>query len=191
MNCLPHYLAALTVILLIGMVLTRVLLLNRQGIKAMKFGNIDKKDFLIPPFALFYFYIILAESFALPAISSQEFFRSDFLPWVGVAFCAGGLGLLLWSLISFGRSFRIGIDTDRPYRLVTSGIFAVSRNPFYVAFAAVLLGQFLIFPNWMLLVYMGAATWLIHRQILREEDSLKRHYGAEYANYCRRVRRYL
>jgi hypothetical protein len=58
---MPHHLAALTVILLIGMVLTRVLLMNRQGIKAVKFGDIDKKDFLIPPFALFYFYIIFAE----------------------------------------------------------------------------------------------------------------------------------
>jgi hypothetical protein len=48
---MPHYFAVLTVILLIGMVLTRALLMKRQGIKAMKFGNTDKKDFLIPPFA--------------------------------------------------------------------------------------------------------------------------------------------
>ena len=188
---MPHYFAAATVVLLIGMVLTRVSLMKRQGIKAMKFGNVDKKDFLIPPFALFYFYIVFAEAFHLPAVSRQEFFRLEFTPWIGVAFCAGGVGLLLWSLISFGRSFRVGIDTDRPDRLVTSGIFAVSRNPIYVAFASVLLGQFLIFPNWTLLVYMGAATWLFHRQILREEGYLKKHYGAEYANYCRRVRRYL
>lgn len=132
-----------------------------------------------------------ASIYAVATRSSQEFFRSDFSPWIGVAFCAGGLGLLLWSLISFGWSFRVGIDTDRPDRLITSGIFAISRNPIYVAFAAVLVGQFLIFPNWILLVYMGAATWLSHRQILREEEYLKKHYGAEYANYCRRVRRYL
>jgi protein-S-isoprenylcysteine O-methyltransferase Ste14 len=188
---MPHYFAALTVILLIGMVLTRVLLMKRQGITAMKFGTVDKKDFLIPPFALFYFYIIFAEAFPLPALSCQEFVRSDFFTWIGVAFCTGGLGLLLWSLISFGRSFRVGIDVDRPDRLVTSGIFAISRNPIYVAFASVLLGQFLIFPNWILLLYMGAATWLFHRQILREEEYLKEHYGEEYANYCRRVRRYL
>jgi len=81
---MPHYFAALTVILLIGMVLTRVVLMNRQGIKVVKFGNIDKRDFLIPPFALFYFYIIFAESFPLPAVSSQEFFRSDFFPFVPV-----------------------------------------------------------------------------------------------------------
>jgi protein-S-isoprenylcysteine O-methyltransferase Ste14 len=188
---MPHYFAALTLILLIGMVLTRVLLMKSQGIKAMKFGDIDKKDFLIPPFALFYFYIIFAEAFSLPAVSRQEFFRSDFFPWIGVAFCTSGLGVLLWSLISFGRSFRVGIDTDRPDRLVTSGIFALSRNPIYVAFASVLLGQFLILPNWILLLYTGAATWLFHRQVLREEDYLKKRYGDEYANYCRRVRRYL
>jgi protein-S-isoprenylcysteine O-methyltransferase Ste14 len=26
---------------------------------------------------------------------------------------------------------------------------------------------------------------------LREEEYLKKHYGAEYSKYCRRVRRYL
>jgi protein-S-isoprenylcysteine O-methyltransferase Ste14 len=55
----------------------------------------------------------------------------------------------------------------------------------------VLVGQFLIFPNWILLVYTAAAAWLFHRQILREEEYLNKHCGAEYANYCRRVRRYL
>jgi protein-S-isoprenylcysteine O-methyltransferase Ste14 len=188
---MPEYVAALTIVLLVGMVLTRAFLMKQQGIKAMKFGSIDKKDFLIPPFALFYFYIVFAEALHLPAVSRQEFFRSELSPWIGVVFCAAGLGLLLWSLISFGRSFRVGIDTDRPGRLVTSGIFALSRNPIYVAFASVLLGEFLIFPNWILLVYLGAATWLFNRQVLREEEYLKKHYGEEYADYCARVRRYL
>jgi protein-S-isoprenylcysteine O-methyltransferase Ste14 len=188
---MPQYFAALAIILLVGMVLTRVLLMKQHGIKAVKFGNIDKKDFLILPFALFYFYIVFAEAFHLPAVSRQVFFQSDFTPWIGVAFCAAGLSLLLWSLISFGRSFRVGIDTDRPDKLITSGVFALSRNPIYVAFASVLLGQFLIFPSWILLAYMIAATWLFHRQVLREEEYLKQRYGEEYAIYCTRVRRYL
>src|SRR5437660_2935649 len=41
----PKYLAALTIILLLGTVLTRVFLLKRQGIKTVKFGDIDKTDF--------------------------------------------------------------------------------------------------------------------------------------------------
>ena len=53
---MPRYLALLTILLLLAMVLTRLLLLKRQEIAAMKFGETNKTDFLIPPFALFYFY---------------------------------------------------------------------------------------------------------------------------------------
>src|SRR5262249_43032125 len=69
--------------------------------------------------------------------------------WAGVLFCLAGLSLLPWSLISFRRSFRIGIDTDHPDELIVDGVFAFSRNPSYVAFAMVLIGEFLIFPNWI------------------------------------------
>ena len=61
----------------------------------------------------------------------------------------------------------------------------------YVAFILILLGQFLIFSNPILLVYMVAAVWLIHRQVLREEEYLRKQYGQEYSEYCSRVRRFL
>jgi len=187
---MPGYFAVLTIVLMLGMVLTRVLLLRRRGIAAMHFGKIDKTDFLIPPFALFYFYLVFANAFNLPSVSKQEFFHSEILSWVGVFFCLAGLLLLLWSLVSFGQSFRVGIDTEHPDKLITNGVFAFSRNPIYVAFALILLGQFLIFPNWILLVYLGAGIWLFHRQVLREEEYLKQHYGKEYLEYRNRVRRY-
>jgi protein-S-isoprenylcysteine O-methyltransferase Ste14 len=188
---MPKYLGALTIVLLLGMVLTRVFLLKRQGIKAVKFGNIDKTDFLIIPFAFFYFYLVFAAAFNWPTVSAQELFRSEAVAWVGVLFCVLGLLLMLWSLISFRQSFRIGIDTDRPDSLITNGVFALSRNPIYVAFAIILIGQFLIFSNWISLIYVVAATWLFHRQVMREEEYLNRHYGQAYAAYCNRVRRYL
>jgi protein-S-isoprenylcysteine O-methyltransferase Ste14 len=187
---MPGYFAVLTIVLMLGMVLTRVLLLRRRGIAAMHFGKIDKTDFLIPPFALFYFYLVFANAFHLPSVSKQEFFHSEILSWVGVFFCVTGLLLLLWSLVSFGQSFRVGIDTENPDKLIRNGVFAFSRNPIYVAFALILLGQFLIFPNWILLVYLGAGIWLFHRQVLREEEYLKQHYGKEYLEYRNRVRRY-
>ena len=188
---MPRYFAVLTILLMLGTVLVRVALLKRQGIEAMKFGKLDKTDFFIPPFALFYFYVVFAAAFSWPTVSTQEFFASETIPWVGVLFCLVGLVLLVWSLVSFDKSFRVGIDADQPDRLITSGIFAFSRNPIYVAFASILLGQFLIFPNWILLAYLGAGIWLIHRQVLREEEFLKEHYGQGYAAYCQRVRRYL
>jgi len=188
---MPKYLGALTIVLLLGMVLTRVFLLKRRGIKAVKFGNIDKTDFLVIPFAFFYFYLVFAAAFNWPTVSTQEFFHSETVAWAGVLFCLVGLLLMLWSLISFKQSFRIGVDTDRPDSLITSGVFGFSRNPIYVAFATILISQFLIFSNWITLIYIGAAIWLFHRQVRREEEYLSRHYGQPYADYCNRVRRYL
>jgi protein-S-isoprenylcysteine O-methyltransferase Ste14 len=52
-------------------------------------------------------------------------------------------------------------------------------------------GQFLTFPNLIPLIYIGGAAWLIHRQVLREEEFMRGHYGQAYADYCSRVRRYL
>ena len=95
----------------------------------------------------------------------------------------------MWSLASFGRSFRVGIDTTTPGSLVTSGVFAFSRNPIYTAFAFILLDTFLIFPNWYSCCFTLSPPWLFHRQVLREEKeqhNVKEHYGADYAEYCRK-----
>jgi hypothetical protein len=78
---MPGYFAALTILLMLGMVWTSVLLM--KGIDAMHFGKIDKTDFLIPPFALFYFYTVFAAAFNFPLISTQEFLHSEAVAWVG------------------------------------------------------------------------------------------------------------
>ncbi len=188
---MQRHLAALTIVLLLGIVLARVAMLRRQGVRAMNFGKQDKTDFFIPPFAFLYFYLVFADAFGWPTVSRQTFFASGAAAWLGVAFCVAGLLFLFWSLVSFGRSFRVGIDDENPDKLVTGGVFAWSRNPIYVAFWLILVGQFLVFSNWLLLIYLAAATWLFHRQVRREEAYLAQHYGAEYAGYCGRVRRYL
>lgn len=188
---MQEYLAALALVLFLGMVLTRILLMQRKGTRAFYFGNLDKKDYLIPPFVLFYFYLVFAAAFNWPSVGQQVFFESSSIAWLGVLLCLAGLLIVLWSLISFGKSFRVGIDTEHPDKLVTTGVFAFSRNPIYVAFAFLLLGEFLVSPNWIFLLYIVAGVWLFHRQVLREEAFLKRAYGEEYEDYCRRVRRYL
>jgi len=188
---MPGYFAALIMVLMIAIILIRVLWMKRRGVDAMNFGKLDRTDFLIPPFALFYFYLVLASAFKFPTVSMQEFFQSRSMAWVGVIICLAGLLLVSWTLFSFGSSFRVGIDMDHPGGLVTSGVFAISRNPIYVGFALILVGQFLVFPNWILLVYTGAALRLFHRQVLREETYLKKQYGVEYLEYCQRVGRYI
>ncbi|OBH04587.1 MULTISPECIES: isoprenylcysteine carboxylmethyltransferase family protein [unclassified Mycobacterium] len=188
---MAQYLAAVMVVLLVGTVAGRVVQLRRTGTQAMHFGKLDKTDYLIPPVALFYFYTVFAAAFGWPLASHQRFFHSPVLEWLGVALCLAGLGILVLSLVSFGKSFRVGIDAAQPGRLVTTGVFARSRNPIYVGFFVFLVGQLLVFPNWVPLIYLVAATALFHRQVLREEEFMRQRYGHLYADYCRHVRRYV
>jgi len=57
----------------------------------------------------------------------------------------GGLVLTLVAQAQMGASWRIGID-DRPTRLVTSGLFALSRNPIFSGMFLTLAGVVLISP---------------------------------------------
>lgn len=184
------YFAIITLILVIVMVCSRIAILRHKGIEAMKFGELDKKDYVILPFVLLYFYMIVASVMDLPTVGTM-LFNSKIVSWIGVVFCLFALVLFLLSLIAFGKSFRVGIDEDHPGELVTSGVFAISRNPIYAAFILILIGIFLIIPNWLLLLYVVVGFWLIHRQVCREEDSLEITYGKEYEEYRKRVRRYL
>jgi protein-S-isoprenylcysteine O-methyltransferase Ste14 len=188
---MQRLIGSLTILLFLGLVATRVLLMRRAGLKAVYFANIDRKDFLIPPFALLYIYVVIAAPLRLPTLVERQLFHSGALTWVGVVLCVLGMLLFVLSLVSFRTSFRVGIDTDHPGDLITSGVFALSRNPIYLAFWIVMLGQFLIFPNWILLAYLPGAAWLFHRQVLREEEFLLTRYGRAYSQYCNRVRRYL
>ncbi len=188
---MQRYFGALTMFLLIAMVLTRIAMLKTRGVSAMHFGQTDKSDFLLPPFVLFYFYTVSAHAFGLPTPGGSAFFSLVVAGWAGVVLCTAGLLLMAWSLLSFGRSFRVGIDAEHPDKLITTGIFAITRNPIYVAFGLVLLGQFLLFPNWVTLIFLVCGAVVIHRQVLREERFLRRHYGPAYVDYTDRVRRYL
>jgi protein-S-isoprenylcysteine O-methyltransferase Ste14 len=123
-----------------------VALLRSHGIAAVKFGKLDKTGFLIPPVAIFYCYLIVAGAFDRPSPIRTSFDFPLWVSWLGVLSCAVGLVVMLPALISFGPSFRVGIDVERPGALVTSGIFGMTRNPIYVAFAFILLGEFLLFP---------------------------------------------
>ncbi len=140
-------------------------------------------------------YVALAS--ALPILPFIKFLlkpvvESNVLPWIGVFVSSIGVVAFALSLISFGNSFRMGIDTENPDKLVTTGIFSVSRNPMYTAFIFFFLGLILAHPNIAFIcVLFGLYIPILHRQIIREEDFLKKHYGVDYSNYAKKVRRYL
>ena len=181
------YFAILVLAIMILFVLLRSSQMKKLGIKAFHFGKIDKKDFLIPPFVFLYFYLIIANTFNLPRIGNV-LTSNSVVAWIGTAFCILAPVLFIWGILSFGKSFRVGIDKDKPGSLVTTGAFSTSRNPLYIAFFMVLLGVYLIFTTWIFFIYFVAGLWLIDRQVCLEENSLRNIYSKEYDDYCKKVR---
>ena len=177
----------------IVVVLTRAAFMRRKGIKALVFGVTDKSDFLLVPVVAVIAYTVLANTFDLPLWKPliQPFWETVLPGWFGLGLCGLAIIGFILTLASFGDSFRVGIDEKNPDKLVTTGMFSISRNPIYVCFILFLTGLFLVHRNIVIAVGIILFALAIHRQVLREEKFLKSHYGEEYKAYCGKVRRYL
>lgn len=102
----------------------------------------------------------------------------------------GGLVVTLVAQAQMGASWRVGID-DRPTRLVTGGLFAVSRNPIFLGMFLTFAGVVLITPApWTLLAF-AAAVPLVSLQVRLEERNLVWLHGDAYRAYAARVGRFV
>jgi protein-S-isoprenylcysteine O-methyltransferase Ste14 len=99
----------------------------------------------------------------------------------------------LWCLDVFSRRGRgTPFPLDAPSKLVTTGPFAIVRNPIMVAEVAVIWAEALYFSSVGILLYAGLVTVASHLLVLRvEEPELRQRFGADYEDYCRRVPRWL
>ena len=190
---LQNVLSVCAFALFVIIVLIRAAVMRRKGIRALVFGQTNRSDFMLVLLVLAVAYAIIAKTFGLPISEQaiQPFWSTELPGWFGLALCAAAIAGFVWTLVSFGDSFRVGIDTKAPDKLVTTGLFAFSRNPIYVCFLLFFTGQFLIHCNVVIMAAVVLFAMAIHRQVLREEAFLKGHYGKEYEAYCRKVRRYL
>ena len=114
------------------------------------------------------------------------------LQLIGAALTAAGALLAISCILTFvfvGRGTPAPFDPPR--QLVARGPYAFVRNPMYLGAAAALLGAALYYRSPALATYAIAfliATHLFVR--LYEEPTLRRTFGDQYENYCRRVGRW-
>ena len=83
------------------------------------------------------------------------------------------------------------IDLERPSTLVSSGPYAISRNPMYAGWTLLYLGVALITRNAWMVASLPAVAGFTHHNVLREEHALERTFGENYTRYRKLVRRYL
>lgn len=101
---------------------------------------------------------------------------------------------LVWVVAAqarMGSSWRIGIDGETRPPLVTTGLFAISRNPIFLGMRVSLLGLFLVLPNALSFAILIAGEILIQVQVRLEEQHLSTVHDAEFRSYRASVRRWL
>jgi protein-S-isoprenylcysteine O-methyltransferase Ste14 len=111
---------------------------------------------------------------------------------VGLVIAVAGIVATFVAQLAMGRSWRIGVDPAERTDLVTSGVFAVVRNPIFTTMAATAVGLTLMAPTFLgfaALVLLLVALELQVRAV--EEPYLLHTHGSTYTAYATRTGRFL
>ena len=187
-------------LILAGILTGRILFLHKKGIKVSSKSRekSNKIKFLFPVFGLIFLvwlFEIINPVFqlsisVLPKIFTKWLCESFLLQITGAVLIVLSITILTITLIHFDRSLRFGLDKNNPGKLITSGIFSISRNPFFLSLDIYFLGIALIFPSLFFICFAILTIVSIHIFILKEEKFLWEVYGEEYQKYTKKVKRY-
>ena len=146
----------------------------------------------IPPLALV---IVVAAAMALLARWLPVLgFTVPARHFVVAALALPGAAVALLGVRAFVRA-RTTVDPRLPQessRLVSSGVYRLSRNPMYLGFALLLAAWGLWLANAAALLGVPAFVRYLNRyQIGPEERALERRFGVDFERYRAQVRRWL
>jgi len=141
--------------------------------------------------------LMMGTGLAMWALShfSPRFSLPSPLAWLAPSLLAlMSVSLIFSAALSFRRSATT-IDPTRPAaasRLVTGGVYRLTRNPMYVGFAGLLLAWGLYLQAWLPLpLPLAFVLYLGRFQIRPEERALQAKFGAAFEAYAESVRRWL
>jgi len=118
--------------------------------------------------------------FALIIFTPLKIGSHVFLP--GIALFALGLAGFVVALLDFKNA---PLD-----RLVTGGLYRISRHPQQLMFFVSFLGICIAIGSWLALFIQITSSVFLHFRILAEEKACLERYGDSYRDYMNRVPRY-
>ncbi len=181
-------------------IILKVMTLQRRGI--MVRASRRKMDFtvflLYPVFLLLLFLWLAAlvvKTFQIPFFPEfnlliRHQIVSSWLEAAGAGLIVLSIVVMVITMLHFQSSFRFGMDKKNQGKLITTGIFLHSRNPFFVSVDLFFIGQAMIFPGILFITMALLAMPGIHLFIMKEEKFLIAYYKKDYLDYKSRVRRY-
>ena len=113
---------------------------------------------------------------------------------LALAIALAGVGVSIAGVVAFRRA-QTTLDPTKPQlasKLVSSGIYSVTRNPMYVGLLLVLIAWAIFL--WSAWAVLGPAAFFLYIgrfQIAPEERALTGLFGADYTAYLSKARRWL
>ncbi len=106
--------------------------------------------------------------------------------YVGLLIAALGLALYLWTIVLFAKAQGTQVPVAPTQTVVTSGPYAVSRNPMLTSAIFMVSGAGMLFDSlsFILAGLVIPAAYLIYIKLV-EETELEARFGEEYLSYKR------
>ena len=101
--------------------------------------------------------------------------------------------MLIWCFWDFlAKGGGTPAPVEPPRELVVAGLYKYVRNPMYVGVLLMIIGHFLWFGYWNLLIY-AAVVFIAFNTFVAfyEEPNLKTRFGTTYEDYLKRVPRWI
>ena len=135
---------------------------------------------------------IVAPLAALAGLAPLPILDETAVHVTGVAIAVLGMGISVGSQIAMGDAWRGDVDPDARTELVTSGPFAVVRNPILAGTLLTASGIALVVPNILSAAMLVAFAAALEIQVrLVEEPYLRRVHGDAYREYASRTGRFV
>ena len=122
---------------------------------------------------------LLSRSF-VPATLSYAFF--------GLGLTIAGFAFAIWARVHLGRNWSGTVTIKKDHELIRGGPYGIVRHPIYTGALLALLGTSIIFGETRWLLGFGLAVLALRLKSLREERFMTEQFGAEYADYRRKVK---
>ena len=110
---------------------------------------------------------------------------------IGAVMSIAGTIVFIAAVQTMRDNWRAGVSKTDETKLVTNGIYQISRNPAFLGFDLLDIGVLLMFFNQILCILTVFAVIMYHLQIVYvEEKFLITAFGNEYLQYKKKVCRY-
>ena len=121
-------------------------------------------------------------------------FEVPWSDWAAKVLFLLAVAVVVSGIVSF-RLAKTTVDPTHPERatkIVTGGIYRLTRNPMYLGFVVMLLAFVAKMSNPATILFIPLFVWYLNRlQIIPEEQALTQLFGDQYQQYQAKVRRWI